>query len=62
MSTKKLLLLIASPIDKIEVYELNTKKLMYTVDIADFEKHSDIKLQFFDIYQKEDLSVLEVFI
>lgn len=61
MRIRKLLKMIMKPIDKIEIYD-GDRNLIYSVNDGDFEKSGvlDEKIDLFDIYEKEDIIILEV--
>lgn len=65
MRIKKLVELYMNPIDIIEIYDKN-RNLLYTVDIyrdsAAFEAVANLKVDLFDIYAKEEITVLEIII
>lgn len=61
MRIRKLLKMIMKPIDKIEIYD-GDRNLIYSVNDGDFKKSGvlDEKIDLFDIYEKEDITILEV--
>lgn len=65
MRIKKLVELYMNPIDIIEIYDKN-RNLLYTVDVyrdsAAFESVANYKVDLFDIYAKEEITVLEIII
>lgn len=65
MRIKKLVELYMNPIDIIEIYDKN-RNLLYKVDVcrdsAAFESVANLKVDLFDIYAKEEITVLEIII